>query len=321
VARHPDEYLASAVPRWSMKDWGILKDLLLLAAGVAGGYWTGGRYHKKQAVEREPIDNQVADFLGRLYNQALSNGVKGSTIIHILEEKRLQHSAETDLVDIKAKLDRLLLTIERVSNTPDAEPPLDEVLEYKSLGDRWSELVTAQLDLRVLDDDGHISTERLLATHKSLFPVDFAWAGVLRKQPVLIVDTFGTAARIVDVSVAQRKIDTIPPDAIIPNLTRLFEHWNEIAQELRTRLGNHRIDEIVLFHHEFQLIHPFLDGNGRIGRMILEEQLSLLFGRRVTFRPNRDEYLQALHLLDMGEAAAFRNIVKGELAKFHIVAQ
>lgn len=35
----------------------------------------------------------------------------------------------------------------------------------------------------------------------------------------------------------------------------------------------HIIEKVCLFHLKFELIHPFLDGNGRTGRLILNLEL------------------------------------------------
>ncbi|ALG86698.1 Fic family protein [Gordonia phthalatica] len=36
--------------------------------------------------------------------------------------------------------------------------------------------------------------------------------------------------------------------------------------------GSMTFDEIVDFHHRFEIIHPFQDGNGRVGRIVLFQQ-------------------------------------------------
>lgn len=290
----------------------------MLALGGIGGYLIGAHFDKKQTAEREPVEKRIIDTLEKVYGQALSNGVKSSVLLYTLAEKRGQYAQESDLVEIKNKLDHLGRAIANAPEFDDQAIPVDAVMEYKALGDRWSELVTSQLDLRALDGDGTLTVERLLATHKSLLPDGYAWAGVYRKQAVFVIDTFGTVATIVDVSRAESKLATIAPERIGPNLARLFEHWNSHIAELRMASTDRKIDEVVRFHHEFQLIHPFLDGNGRIGRKIIEEQLSLLFADKITFRPPREDYLRGLQMLDRGAPDAFKALVKAELTKFHV---
>ena len=44
----------------------------------------------------------------------------------------------------------------------------------------------------------------------------------------------------------------------------LLMDWNELI--------NPTIEDIAKFHYRFELIHPFQDGNGRIGRFIILKQ-------------------------------------------------
>ena len=59
--------------------------------------------------------------------------------------------------------------------------------------------------------------------------------------------------------------------------------------------------QLAIVHAEFEALHPFKDGNGRLGRMLIP---LFLFGRRLLGGPNfymsgylearRDEYVDAL---------------------------
>ncbi|MFH1071864.1 MAG: Fic family protein [Nanoarchaeota archaeon] len=55
----------------------------------------------------------------------------------------------------------------------------------------------------------------------------------------------------------------------------------------------------VLFHHKFESIHPFSDGNGRTGRMLMNHLLMQhLYPPLVVNRKDRKEYLGAMNAAD-----------------------
>ena len=61
----------------------------------------------------------------------------------------------------------------------------------------------------------------------------------------------------------------------------------------------HPIVLAIIFHHKFEKIHPFMDGNGRTGRMIMNYiLLSNKFPPMIIHKKTRKEYLQAMRGAD-----------------------
>ena len=79
-----------------------------------------------------------------------------------------------------------------------------------------------------------------------------------------------------------------------PEFVNGFMH--DLVRDYNSDNGEYFLEKIAYFHAEFENIHPFGDGNGRIGRLLTNEQLDML-GLPPIIIPNKskfDKYYPAL---------------------------
>jgi len=136
-------------------------------------------------------------------------------------------------------------------------------------------LATVTRDLLTCDEP--LSVELVLRWHATLLTnIDDTWAGRFRRagEWVRVGGNLGAHPQLAPGLVSEA-IDTYHAD------TGYF------------------LDAIARFHAEFEVIHPFADGNGRIGRVIINHQLRQLGlppviirakGRRTHYYPLFDQY-------------------------------
>jgi len=104
------------------------------------------------------------------------------------------------------------------------------------------------------------------------------------------LESAGQFRRIDDVGITGCDLKVTPSSLV-------QEELSEAIKEYYTRLeqGYHPFEEAVLFHYRFEMIHPFTDGNGRVGREILNYMLMKAhFPRLLFLGQHRTEYLDAL---------------------------
>lgn len=95
------------------------------------------------------------------------------------------------------------------------------------------------------------------------------------------------------------KATYIPPKPELVN-----DYMNNLEKYIHTDEEDCLV-QAALLHYQFEAVHPFNDGNGRIGRLLIpvllhqKKQLSLpILYLSGYFEDNKDNYLDALHLVD-----------------------
>lgn len=73
--------------------------------------------------------------------------------------------------------------------------------------------------------------------------------------------------RRIPVRIAGAVVEPVEPYLIEPKMGELLARNEERKQTL------HPLERVALFHLEFEGIHPFIDGNGRTGRLVLNLEL------------------------------------------------
>lgn len=115
--------------------------------------------------------------------------------------------------------------------------------------------------------------------------------GIFRRHPVRILGAFHLPAQ-------PYKIETL--------IQKLLQTHNERKEAM------HIIEAIALFHIEFEGIHPFIDGNGRTGRLLINYELmqhgfpciDVKYTDRFTYYQAFNEYYQNNNILAMTELLA-----------------
>lgn len=166
------------------------------------------------------------------------------SLLKLLEEAELpelvynSNAIENSTLTLK-ETERILLELEVIRNIS-----IRELFEAKNLA-RVAEYLHTKTNLP-------ISTENILLLHRMLIGgIDDSIAGRLRKE--------GEYVRV-GTHIAP------PPESVELFLEKLNVSFS----------SNHDIyflENIAYYHLEFERIHPFCDGNGRIGRVLINQQL------------------------------------------------
>ena len=133
-----------------------------------------------------------------------------------------------------------------------------------------------------LDELDPYSVDDLLTAHGIMTRGLVEESGVFRSRPVGVVDNEGNVLHF----------GTLPQ--YVPNLVMELLDWAKTSEV-------HMLIRSCVFHYELELIHPFADGNGRIGRLwhtLLLTQWKPMFAWlpvESIIHDRQDEYYQAIN--------------------------
>jgi len=99
---------------------------------------------------------------------------------------------------------------------------------------------------------------------------------------------------------------TPPPASQVPDLMQQWVLWVNGAESKRYD----SVTRAIIAHHGFESVHPFEDGNGRVGRLLLNMLLMREgYPPALVLRDWRERYVLALQRADQGDYTALLNVV------------
>ncbi len=162
-------------------------------------------------------------------------------------------------------------------------------------------ITNAELFIFELETESELSTTLILELHEIAFGKLYDWAGKWRKT---------------EVSVGQ----LIPPkpNQVLQSMYQFIDNLNFKISISKSR--DEHLDCLVYSHYEFIKIHPFNNGNGRTGR-ILMNLVALKFGYQpleLYYREgeSRKFYIDAMKAADNGNYEMLSNLISEELVSF-----
>ena len=124
---------------------------------------------------------------------------------------------------------------------------------------------------------------------------------LLNAHKILMLDLTNESGRFrsggIGVFAGKRLVHMAPPADLVPKLTSDLLNWVRNSDA-------HPLIKSCVFHYEFEFIHPFADGNGRMGRMwqtLLLSRWKPVFNWlpvETLIRERQDEYYKVLAVAD-----------------------
>lgn len=217
---------------------------------------------------------EITDEMLELVSQIMENLGKLNGVNELEKLPRLRRVSRIKSIHSSLAIENNTLSIEQVTDVIDGKRvlgPQTDILAVKNANEAY----------KALESVNPYSVDDLLKVHKIMMNDLVFEAGKIRTGQVGVYNEKGEVVHLA------------PPSEFVPmQIEQLFD-W------LKTSSANMLIKSSV-FHYEFEFIHPFRDGNGRMGRLW---QTALLANWKPIFawipiesiiKDNQEEYYKAI---------------------------
>lgn len=162
-------------------------------------------------------------------------------------------------------------------------------------------IAAAELFVFGLDSDVQFSAPLILEIHRIAFNELFEWAGKWRTTQVVV-----------------GQLTPPEPSQVIQLMYQFVDNLNFKISQAKTI--EEQIECLTFSHYEFVRIHPFNNGNGRTGRIVMN-----LVALKIGYQPlelyhregdSRKIYIDAMQSADKGNFESLTALIRKELTAF-----
>jgi len=162
-------------------------------------------------------------------------------------------------------------------------------------------LVAAELFLFGLDSETPFTTSLILEIHSVAFAHLYEWAGKWRTTQIVV-----------------GQLEPPQPTQVLQLIYQFVDNLNFKINNAIT--SEDHLDCLTFAHYEFVNIHPFNNGNGRTGRMVMN-LVALKFGYKPLELYHREGdsrkiYIDSMKSADKGNFEPLQNLISEELIVF-----
>ena len=168
-------------------------------------------------------------------------GYKGG-LYHLTQVKLAYNSNRIEGSRLTEEQTRFMYETKTLISSGDEAAPIDDIIETQNHFELFNYMLTTAK--QPLTEELIKTYHRILKRSTTDAQIEWFAVGEYKRQNNIVGD-----------------VETTPPREVASAMNALIQQYNN-----KTRIS---LTDIIDFHYQFECIHPFQDGNGRVGRIIM----------------------------------------------------